>query len=392
MILALVLTSALLGAIASLRDPEKGLGREFLEGIHAIGPIFLATSGIMASIPLLSKGIEKFLSPLFQIIGADSAMAATTVIAVDMGGYQLAQRLASSTETWILAMFTGYVAGATIVFSIPVGLTLLPKKHHRVFALGTLSGLLAIPFAVLISTAIAALLSSNVRTVIDTQGPATHTLAFAWTEVLMSVAPLALFMIVLAITLYFFTEKAISAFMIFGRFMEVATRLVLVFCVIQHFSGFFTSIGIPWPFDPLLADSKDLVRALEIAGYIGLMLSGAFPLVYLLKKGLERWAERIGRVFGLGHYGALAVVAASANILALFRLFPDLDLRDKILTAAYAVCAAFLLGDHLAFTMNFQPTLFWPVFGGKLFGGIIGLIFARFISLPKAYKLGLDRG
>ena len=31
--------------------------------------------------------------------------------------------------------------------------------------------------------------------------------------------------------------------------------------------------------------------------------------------------------------------------------------KDKVLIIAFAVCAAFLFGDHLAFTVNFQPTL-----------------------------------
>ena len=42
-------------------------------------------------------------------------MAATTLIAVDMGGYQLADALAQTRESWVMAMYTGYMAGATIV-------------------------------------------------------------------------------------------------------------------------------------------------------------------------------------------------------------------------------------------------------------------------------------
>lgn len=64
----------------------------------------------------------------FYFIGADSSIAATTIIAVDMGGYQLAQHLAAIKEDWIIAMMTGYMAGATIVFSIPVGLAMIEKK------------------------------------------------------------------------------------------------------------------------------------------------------------------------------------------------------------------------------------------------------------------------
>ena len=52
------------------------------------GPIFLPVAGIMASIPLLRVAIEALCGPAFEFVGADPAMAATTFIAVDMGGYQ----------------------------------------------------------------------------------------------------------------------------------------------------------------------------------------------------------------------------------------------------------------------------------------------------------------
>src|SRR3954451_7118472 len=117
-VITVVLACAVAGAIASLRNSDSGLGSEFLEGLHAIGPIFIPVAGVMASVPYLSALIRTVCGPAFEAIGPDPAMAATTVIAVDMGGYQLAHALAGSPESWIMAMMTGYMAGATIVFSI----------------------------------------------------------------------------------------------------------------------------------------------------------------------------------------------------------------------------------------------------------------------------------
>ena len=74
----------------------------------------------MASIPYLSRFVEAVVGPIFNFVGASPAMAATSIIAVDMGGYQLAQAIADNTANWIMAAIVGYMAGATIVFSIPV--------------------------------------------------------------------------------------------------------------------------------------------------------------------------------------------------------------------------------------------------------------------------------
>ena len=155
-VIAIIMLSAAIGAVASIRSPSAGLGREFLAGLHAIGHIFVPVAGIMAAIPLLSKFVDALFGPALQFVGADPAIAATSIIAVDMGGYQLARTLAESNECWIMAMMVGYMAGATIVFSIPVGLAMLDQRDHRYFALGILSGILSIPIGVLISSVIIA--------------------------------------------------------------------------------------------------------------------------------------------------------------------------------------------------------------------------------------------
>ena len=107
-------------------------------------------------------------------------MAATTFIAVDMGGYQLADALAETRESWIMAMVTGYMAGATIVFSIPVALKMLEKRDRKYLALGVMSGLLAIPIGVLVASAIIAVSHPMVREVVSTNADATYQLALSW--------------------------------------------------------------------------------------------------------------------------------------------------------------------------------------------------------------------
>ena len=142
---------------------------------------------------------------------------------------------------------------------------------------------------------------------------------------------------------------------------------------------------------PIIADERDQLRALEVAGYIGTMLAGAFPMVYLIKKHLARPMEQMGRRIGLESAGAAGLLASVANILAMFRLVRDMRPRDKVLNIAFAVCAAFLFGDHLAFTANFQPTLIVMVMLGKLGGGVAGFLLASRLSVPKALQIEKER-
>ena len=88
-VIHIVMACAVLGAVAAIRNTDRGLGYEFMQGIYSIGPIFVPVAGVMASIPFLSVAIKTVCGPAFELVGADPGIAATTFIAVDMGGYPL---------------------------------------------------------------------------------------------------------------------------------------------------------------------------------------------------------------------------------------------------------------------------------------------------------------
>ena len=388
-VIALIMLCAAIGAVASIRDPDHGLGKEFLEGLHAIGHIFIPVAGIMASIPLLSQFVDGVFGPLLEVVGADPAIAATSLIAVDMGGYQLAHRLAETRESWIMAMMVGYMAGATIVFSIPVGLALLERNDHKYLALGVLSGILSVPVGVLISSVIIAATNPLVRALPKTDGESTVQLNLELATIGMNLIPLVVFVGLIAVGLRLFPNSMIRGFMVFGRLLDAAIKLVLAGCIIEYFTQVFsTTVG--WDFDPIIADEQDRFRALEVAGYIGIMLAGAFPMVYLIRKYLEKPVNRLGELAGLEGPGAAGILASLANILAMFRLIREMRPQDKVLNIAFAVCAAFLFGDHLSFTANFQPNLIPAVILGKLGGGIFAILLAQRLSVPKALELARD--
>ena len=175
-----IMACAIAGCIASVFKEDSALGKEFLNGIDSIGPIFLPVAGIMASAPYLTWFVSHVFGPLYGLVGADPCMAATTIIAVDMGGYQLAGALAATKESWIMAMMTGYMAGATIVFSIPVALKMLRKEDRRYLAMGEMVGFITIPIGVLVSSIIIALANPMIRETMTTNGEATYELALSF--------------------------------------------------------------------------------------------------------------------------------------------------------------------------------------------------------------------
>ena len=376
------------GAVASMVKPGSELGNQFIEGIYSVGPIFFSVGGIFASIPYLEVFINTVFGPLYALVGADPALAATTIIASDMGGYQVADVLASTRESWIMALFTGFMAGATIVYSMPIGLRMIDKSKHKYFALGTMCGFLAIPIGVLIASGICAFTNPMVRAIISTNSEATYQLAMSWGLIFANLIPLTVICVLIAIGLKLIPEKMIKGFTVFGTFIDYAARTVLVLSIIEYFTGIFTTLFGGWGFVPLMAaDDGELVRAIETCGAISMMLAGAFPMVHLVKTYLAGPLGKMGKLFHLSDMATAGILATACNALALYPMMKDMRAVDIVKTSAFTVCGAFLIGDHLSFAANFQPTLILPLFIGKLLAASIAVAFTALLALREARKL-----
>ena len=387
-VIYIIMVCAVIGGIASIVNAESELAKEFNAGIHSIGPIFLPVAGIMAAIPFISSFISQVLAPMFLAMGSDAGIAGPIFIASDLGGYQLAHALSQSPEGWILGLITGFQSGSTVIFVIPVGLAMLSKADHKYMALGIMAGLLSIPVSIILIAMGMQFLGLGVRPDIATAGAATQALHFDLGMLIRNLMPLILFCGALAAALRYFPNLMVRLFLRLGQVVYGLVTLVMVASIVEYFTSFFSSVFGTWGFAPIIADKEDQFRALEIAGYVGIMLCGAFPMVYLIKRFLSRPIEKVAAVVGLSPEGAAGLLAASANILAMFRLVADMPPKDKVLVIAFSVCAAFTFGDHLAYSANFQPSLILPLIIGKLSGGLIGMMLAYWLAVPKALELG----
>jgi len=385
-VINIVMIFAAWGAIAAIRNDSEGIGLEFMEGIRTIGILFLPVGAVLAAAPVLARIISHLVAPVFAAFGADPAMAATTLISVDMGGYQMADAMAASRETWIIASFNGFLLGPQIVFTIPVALAMLPKRDHRYLALGMMAGLITIPIALFVGLGLIVLTDPMIRPAVATGIAATQQLEMNWNQIVRNLLPLVLIVSLIVAGLRFLPNLMVRMFMIFGRCTDAAIKLVFGACVVEYFTGGFGRVFGRWPFDPLMADNANSIRGLEMAGYVGIMLAGAFPMVYALRTYCARPIAIIGCATGFSALGTSGLIATTANPLTLFRLIPEMDAKNKVMTIAYAVCGSWVLGDSLAFIANFQPTLLVPLMVGKLVGAICAILVARKLSVPRALR------
>lgn len=384
----IIMICCVIGGIAYILDDQSELGQSFNDGLHAMANLFIPICGLMASVPFLKGFITNAIGPVFNLVGADPVLAAAFIMAPDCGSFALATEIGQTPDLFPLIIATGFMCASTISFNVPIGLSMLEKEDHKYLALGTMSGFLSVPFGVLITSLIVAFTHPAIRTTFSTVGAPEYVTMLTIGMIIRNLIPLLIICVLLAVGLRLFPNGMVKGFKVFGKIMTGALTCVVVACIVQHYTGIFSDIlGIGWGFDPILADDEDAFRAVELLGTIAMMLTGAFPMVTLIRKYLSKPLEKLGRLAGLEANGSIGLVACLPNGLALFPFIKDMRPQDKVVCLAFLVCGGYCVGDFLAFNVNFQPNLLIPVFVGQVCGGIIGILFAKALAVPEAKRL-----
>ena len=357
----------------------EGAGKQFEEGFMAMGALALAMVGVMALAPVLAKLLGSIVTPLYQALGANPAMFATTLLAIDMGGFPLAKELSGGdTAAWMYAgVILGSMMGPTIVFSIPVGLGIIDKEDRRFLAMGVLAGIVTIPLGCIAGGLVA--MASNV--VIDGQP-----VIFTMSAIFMNLIPVIIVAVLIALGLKLMPEKLINGFQIFAKILIAIITIGLAAAVLEDQLGITVIPGM----DPIFSTPgvNHDIRAIETIGKIACVLLGAYPMVFLITRWFGGPLMKVGSLLKMNDAAAAGMVATLANNIPMFGMMNKMDDRGKVLNVAFAVSAAFTFGDHLGFAAAVASPMIFPMIVGKLVGGVTAVFFAMMIA-PKA-TVGAD--
>lgn len=343
---------AVLGAVDRIIGNRLGMGKQFEEGIMAMGSLALAMIGIITLAPVLANLLRPVVVPVYQFLGADAAMFAGTILACDMGGGALAQELTADPQAALLGgVLAGSMLGATVVFTIPVAMGILEAEDRPALAQGVLCGLVTIPVGILAGGLAA---------------------GFPIGMVLRNLIPIVLIAALIAIGLWKAEKAMIRAFEGFGKGVVAVITVGLTAAIVKELTGF-----------ELIPGMAPAEEGFLTVGAIAFVLAGAFPLVAVLTKVLGRPLENLGKRMGVDGTAAAGLVASLANSIATFGMVKDMDRRGKVVNIAFSVSAAFVFGDHLGFTAGFAPEMLVPMIVGKLVGGVSAVAVALWITRKK---------
>ena len=348
-IIWLMAIGILVGAIDRLLKNKFGLGEKFEEGLNSMGPLALSMVGIVSLSPVISNILGPIIIPFYKFLGADPAMFAS-ILANDMGGYQLALSLGENKE---IALFSGLIVssmlGCTIVFSIPVALGLIEEKDKEFFAKGLLIGLSTIPLGSIVGGVI---MKINIKLL------------------LINIIPIIFVSLILILGLKFFQNIFIRGVLYFGKFIMMITTIGLAAAAFEKLTGIVLIRGM-LPID----------EGMNVVINIGIVLLGTFPMLTLIINLLDKPLRKLGRYIGLDSTSVAGIIFSLANSIPVFKMLKDMNNKGKIVNIAWLVAATSTLGAHLGFTAGVESKMIIPVILSKLSAGVfaimIALIFTR---------------
>lgn len=348
-LIAVMAAFAVLGAIDRILGNRFGLGQEFENGILAMGSLALAMVGIVSLAPVLAAILRPVVVPVFRLLGADPAMFAGSLLACDMGGGALAQQMTDNPQAALLGgVITGSMLGATIVFTIPVAMGILEESDRPVMAKGILCGIVTIPVGILVGGLVA---------------------GYPIMMVLRNLLPIVILAALIALGLWKAESAMVRGFAVFGKGVVALVTIGLAAAIVEALTGF-----------ALIPGMAPISEGFATVGTIAIVLAGAFPLVFVITKLLQKPLMAVGKTLGINDAAAAGLIASLANSIATFGLVKDMNYRGKVVNIAFAVSAAFVFGDHLGFAAGFAPEIMGAMIAGKLAGGVSAIAVALWLT------------
>ncbi len=334
----------ILGGIDCLLGNKFGYGNRFEEGFRLLGPTALSMVGMICLAPVLADVLGRIIVPLYQAIGVDPAMFGS-ILAIDMGGYQLAKALAVDSKIGDYAgIVVSAVFGCTLVFTIPVGMGIIPQEDRKFFARGIMLGLAAMPVGLLTGGLLSGLSLS---------------------ECVHQNLPVFVAALLLLTGLWKKPDQMVKGFCVLAAGIRVLITIGLILAAVRSLCG--------WQILPGMTPIED---AMKIVSSIGVVLLGSLPAAEFLRRLLNKPFTRLGAKLSISPQSLTGMLLGLVSAVPVFSLYQDMDARGKTAAGAFLVSGTSLLAAHLGFTISTEPGLLPALICGKFCGALCAVILA----------------
>ena len=339
---------SVLGALDNIFGNRFGLGKEYEKAFMLLGTMALSMIGMIVVSPVIANIMTPLSDFVSSVLHIDPSVIPASLFANDMGGAPLSVEMAKDADIGgYNALVVSSMMGCTISFTIPFALGIVNKSQHNELFLGILCGLVTIPIGCFVSGLICKL---------------------DIVKLIMNLIPLIVISGVIAVGLIKIPEICIKVFKIFGVFIRTIIIIGLSIGVINFLCG-----------KNVIGMVNSIEEGADVCLNATIVLSGAFPFMYIISKLLTKPLEKISKRVGVNQTSVLSLVSGLVTSATSFGLMDKMDKKGVTLNSAFCVSGAFVLGGHLAFTMAFDSRYILPVIIGKLVSGISSVMLANVI-------------
>lgn len=351
-LMLIMAVGVVLGGLDRILGNRFGLGEQFEKGFMLLGPMALSMTGIICLAPALASGLGEIVAPVYRAVGVDPAMFGS-VLAIDMGGYQLSAGLA---ESELVGRYAGTVAasifGCTMVFTIPVGMGMIGKEDRGPFARGIMLGLAAMPVGLILGGVVSGLsLGASLR----------------------QNMPIFVMSLLLALGLRKIPERMVKGFCAVAGGIKILVTAGLILAAVESLTG--------W--DPVRGMTP-ISESLGVVASIGVVQLGSLPMAELLRRALRRPFTWLGRKLGLSSQSLTGMLVGLASPLPTLTDFGGMGRRGQIAAAAFLVSGSSLLAAHMGFVVGAEPGMLVPLILSKLSGAFAAAVLAVLVTRKEA--------
>ena len=347
-LMIVIAVGALLGGVDRICGNRLGLGGQFEKGFMLLGPMALSMAGMICLSPVLADVLGRAVVPLYRLMGVDPAMFGS-LLAIDMGGYQLAKGLAEDPRIGSYAgLVVSSIFGCTLVFTIPVGMGMVSPDDRPLLARGMMLGLAAMP----VGLAVGGLLCGLSLPVCLHQN-----------------LPIFALALLLLLGLWKIPGQMVKGFCLLADGIKLLVTAGLVLAAAESLTG--------WNPVPGMAPIGD---AMTVVAGIGVVMLGSLPAAELLRRVLERPFALLGGRLGVRAESLTGMLVSLVTPLPALAMYGDMDDRGKVAAGAFLVSGASLLAAHMGFVVSTESVMLAPLMAGKLSGALAAALLALWVQ------------
>ena len=337
---------SIIAGIDKLLNNRFGIGEKFDEGFKSLGGLALTIIGLYSISPVIAELIKPIIYPISNLLHIDPSFFISSILAPDLGGYNASIEISKSIEIGVYnGVILASMLGTAISFTIPVAIGIISKDDFDLFAKGALSGIMTIPIGM-----IAGGLMMKLRI----------------TEILNSLIPVIVFSILMSIGLIKKQKTMIKMFNRLGKVIIAISTIGLILLIIKL--GFNIDLV-----DGMISLEEAALLIVQIA----IVLSGAFPMFYVISKLMHKQIRQVEEKFKLDQYSVLGMFSTMVHCMPMLEVYDKMNDKGKILNAAFVVSAGFTIGGQFGYITSVAPEYINAFIVSKIVAGVAAVFVAN---------------